>query len=75
VTIAARRLDGDQLPERERRRVLFRAVSVGLATLRRVDANEPDDLGSAAPKDGERVAVGDADDPAGERLGRRRPAQ
>jgi hypothetical protein len=48
------------------------AVAVGLAALGRVDATEADDHGVARAEDGERVAVGDADDGADERLGRRR---
>jgi hypothetical protein len=48
------------------------AVAVGLAALGRVDATEADDHGVAQAEDGERVAVGDADDGADERLGRRR---
>jgi hypothetical protein len=75
VPIPACRLDGDHLPECERRGVLRGALAVGLPALRRVDATEPDDLGSADPEDGERVAVGDADDPGGERLRRRRPGE
>jgi hypothetical protein len=46
-----------------------------LAALGGVDSAEPHDRGTAAAKDRERVPVGDGDDPAGERLGRRRPRQ
>jgi hypothetical protein len=72
VAIAARRLDHHHLPEREYRRELPRALPVGLAALRGVDPLEPDDLWSASAEDGERVPIGDADDAARERLGRRK---
>jgi hypothetical protein len=75
VTIAAGRLDRDHLPERERRRKVPRALTVGLPALWRINPAEPDDLRSADPKDADRVAVGDADDAAGERLGRCRAGQ
>jgi hypothetical protein len=58
VAVALGYLDGDQLAERERRRVLLRSLAVGLAALRGVDAAQPDHLGAAGPEDGERVAVG-----------------
>jgi hypothetical protein len=55
--------------------VLLRASRIRLAALGGVDPAEPHDRGTAAAKDRERVPVADADDPAGERLGRRRPGQ
>ena len=70
MSIASRRLDGDHLAERKRRRVLLRALPVGLPALRRVDAAESDHLAAAGPEDADRVAVGDADDLAGEGLRR-----
>jgi hypothetical protein len=74
MSITPCRLDGDHLPERERRRVLLRALPVSLPALRGVDAAEPDHLATAVPEHADRVAVGDADDRAGEGLRRRRPS-
>jgi hypothetical protein len=75
VAVARVAVDGHDLAEGQRREVLPRAGRIRLAALRGVDPAEPDDLGSASSEDGERVAVGDTDDPAGERLGRRRARQ
>jgi hypothetical protein len=75
VAVALVAVDGHDLAEGQPREVLLRASRIRLATLGGVDAAESDDLGSATPTDGERVPVGDADDPAGEQLGRRRPGQ
>ena len=71
VAVALFALDGHDLAEGQPREVLLRAGRIRLASLRGVDPAEPDDLRSARPKDGERVPVSDADDPPGERLGRR----
>jgi hypothetical protein len=55
--------------EREIRERLLRSLAERLPLLRRINAIEPDHCGALIDKDRERVAVGNTDHTAGERLG------